>query len=119
MSKQRARRVSEEIKKEAAKIIRDNVKDPRVGFITITSVELSGDLSDAKIYFSVLGEKSSIDETVKALESAKGFIRREIGQRIQLRHVPEIHFLYDHSIEHGTHIDALLEKIKKGDESEE
>ncbi len=118
MSKQRARRVSEEIKKEVAKIIRDNVKDPRVGFVTITSVDLSGDLSVAKIYFSVMGEQNTIDETVAALESAKGYIRREIGQRIKLRHVPEIHFLYDHSIEQGTHIDALLEKIKQGEASE-
>ncbi|QRN86311.1 30S ribosome-binding factor RbfA [Clostridia bacterium] len=118
MSKQRARRVSEEIKKEVAKIIRDNVKDPRVGFVTITSVDLSGDLSVAKIYFSVMGEQNTIDETVAALESAKGYIRREISQRIKLRHVPEIHFLYDHSIEQGTHIDALLEKIKQGEASE-
>lgn len=118
MSKQRARRVSEEIKKEVAKIIRDNVKDPRVGFVTITSVDLSGDLSVAKIYFSVMGEQNTIDETVTALESAKGYIRREIGQRIKLRHVPEINFVYDHSIEQGTHIDALLEKIKQGEERE-
>lgn len=118
MSKQRARRVSEEIKKETSKIIRDNVKDPRVGFVTITSVVLTGDLSDAKIYFSVLGEQNSIEETIKALESARGYIRREIGRRIQLRHVPEIHFLYDHSIANGTHIDTLLAQIKKSDDSE-
>ena len=118
MSVQRARRVSEEIKKETAKIIRDEVKDPQVGFVTITSVDLSGDLSVAKIYFSVLGEEDAAEESRKALERAKGFIRREIGHRIKLRHVPEIHFLYDRSIEHGSHIDALLEQIKKGERSE-
>jgi len=118
MSKQRARRVSEELKKEVSIILRDQVKDPRMGFITITSVDVSNDLSDAKIYFSVLGEAHDIEETIKAFESAKGYIRREIGQRIQLRHVPEIRFIYDHSIEQGSHIDSLLEQIKKGESSE-
>lgn len=115
MSKQRARKVSEEIKKEVSNILRDDVKDPRVGFITITGVDTTNDLSSAKIYFSVLGEKQEIDDTTKALDSAHGFIRREIGHRIQLRHVPEIQFIYDNSIEHASHIDELLEKIKKDD----
>lgn len=113
MSKQRARRVSEEIKKEVATILRDEVKDPEVGFVTITGVQLSNDLSDAKIFYSVMGDQDAVERSKAALDRALGFIRRALGQRIQLRHVPEIQFRHDRSIEEGAHIDALLEQIKE------
>lgn len=119
MERQRARRVSEQIRKEVSAILRDQVKDPRLGFATITGVEVSNDLSDAKIFFSVYGKEGDRESTREALESARGFIRKEVGERIQLRHVPEIRFLYDSSLEHAAHINSLIEKIHKGETGEE
>ena len=100
------------MKKEVSAIIREDLKDPRLGFVTVTSVVVSNDLSDAKIYVSVYGDQKNIDDTMEALQSALGFIRREIGSRIRLRIVPEIRFIYDESMEHGAHINQLLEKLK-------
>lgn len=119
MERQRAKRVSEQIRKEVSAILRDQVKDPRLGFATITGVDVTNDLSDAKIYFSVYGKSEDLESTREALASAHGYIRKEIGQRIQLRHVPEIRFIYDASLEHAAHINELIEKIHKGEAGEE
>lgn len=104
------------MKKEISDILRNELKDPRLGFITITSVEVSRDLSDAKVYVSVLGSREDMEHSMEALKSAHGFIRREIGHRIRLRVTPEIRFIYDESIEHGAHIGRLLEQIRQGDD---
>jgi len=105
-------RVAEAIKKEASIIIHDELKDPRLGFVTITSVELSQDLRYAKILFSVLGEEEDYRKTQEALDSASGFIRRLIAARINLRFAPEIIFREDRSTEYSVKIQKVLDEIK-------
>jgi len=106
-------RVAEAIKKEVSIIIHDELKDPRLGFVTITSVELSQDLRYAKILFSVLGEEEDYRKTQKALDSALGFIRRLIAARVNLRFAPEIIFREDRSTEYSVKIQKVLDEIKE------
>ena len=110
MSK-RVNRVAEQMKKELGEIILQKVKDPRIGFITVTDVELTGDLQNATIYISVLGNDSEKEGTLKGLDKAKGFIRSEIGKRMRLRVVPEIEFAFDESIAYGNRIETLLTQV--------
>ena len=112
MSK-RANKVAEQMKKELTEIIVRRLKDPRVGFITVTGVEVTGDLQQAKVFITVLGDDETKKTTLEALEKATGFIRSEIGSRIRLRKTPEIAFLYDESIDYGNHIEKLISDINK------
>jgi ribosome-binding factor A len=113
MSRQRAQRVAEQVKKEIADILRNEIKDPRLGFVSVTDVELSPDLRYAKVYVSVLGDEQAKKESLEVVTKATGFIRREIGQRLSLRFVPEITFKFDPSIERGARIAELLNEIRK------
>lgn len=108
----RQERVAEAIKKEVSIIIHDELKDPRLGFVTITGAEVTHDLRQAKIFFSVLGKEEDYQKTKEALNSALGFIRRLVGQRIRLRFVPEIIFKEDRSSEYSIRIQEVLEEIK-------
>ncbi|WP_379967323.1 30S ribosome-binding factor RbfA [Ectobacillus sp. sgz5001026] len=117
--KLRANRVGEQMKKEMSDIIGRKIKDPRIGFVTVTDVQVSGDLQLAKVYISVLGDEEQKQNTLKGLAKAKGFIRSEIGQRIRLRKTPEITFEFDESIGYGNHIETLLHDINKQDKNEE
>jgi ribosome-binding factor A len=110
-------RVSEAIKKEASLIIHDELNDPRLGFVTITKVEVTEDLRYVKIFFSVLGKDQDYKKTQEALDSALGFIRRLIAQRINLRLAPEIIFKEDRSVEYSIKIEEVLNEIKQLDES--
>ncbi|MFJ7933184.1 30S ribosome-binding factor RbfA [Sporosarcina sp. NPDC096371] len=110
----RANRVAEQMKKELGDIIGNKVKDPRIGFMTVTDVEVTGDLQQATIYISVLGKDSEKEDTLKGLNKAKGFIRTEIGRRIRLRITPEIMFEFDESVAYGNRIDSLLRQVKDG-----
>ena len=112
----RANRVAEQMKKELGGIIGQKLKDPRIGFVTVTDVEVTGDLQQATIFISVLGSESEKDDTLKGLNKAKGFIRTEIGQRIRLRITPEINFEFDESVAYGHRIDSLLRQVKSGQE---
>lgn len=114
MAKVRVGRVGEQIKKELSQIIQTELKDPRVGFITVTGVEATSDLSQARVFLSVLGSEEQKEETLKALARATGFIRSELGKRIRLRHTPELLFKFDSSIEYGSRIETLLEEINRG-----
>ncbi len=109
----RPEKLAEAVKKEVSDMFRHDLRDPRIGFATITSVEVSGDLRYAKIYVSVLGKEEEQQQTMQALEKAKGFIRSELGQRIRLRYTPELTFKMDHSIQSGTRIIRLLEEVTK------
>ena len=109
----RVERVTQAIKRELSNIIHDELKDPRIGFVTLTRVELTRDLRIAKIYYSVLGSDKEKKNSSIALESAKGFMRRLIGERIDLRFVPELIFKEDKSIEYSIYIEQELEKLKK------
>jgi ribosome-binding factor A len=105
-------RVTEAIRKEISIILHDELKDPRLGFVTITGVELSSDLRRALIFFSVFGKEEDYKKTKEALDSALGFIRKIIAERINLRFAPEIVFKEDRSIEHSVRIQEILEEIK-------
>jgi len=109
----RYEKVAEAIKKEVSNIIHDELNDPRLGFVTITNVELTEDLRYAKIFFSVLGKEQDYIKTQKALDSALGFIRKLIAQRIQLRFAPELAFREDRSSEYSVRIEEVLNEIKE------
>lgn len=108
----RRQRVEEAIKKEVSTIIHDELKDPRVGFVTIIRVELSEDLRNARIFYSVLGNNESRKKTKLALDSALGFVRSRVAQRINMRFATELMFQEDHSSEYSVKIEEILSKIK-------
>lgn len=111
MGNVRANRVGEQLKKELSEIFQRELKDPRIGFLTVTAVDMTGDLSQAKIYISVLGSEEQKENSLKAIAKASGFIRSEIGKRIRLRHTPELIFKFDESIDYGNKIEKLLAEI--------
>ena len=102
-------RISEEVRRELSDIIQNHIKDPRLPpFVSVTGVRVTKDLKHAKSFVSVLGTDEQKQGALKALQSASGYIRHEIGQRVQLRFTPEFHFHLDDSIEHGMHISKLI-----------
>jgi ribosome-binding factor A len=109
----RASRVSDLVKREVADLLMRRVKDPRVKAITVTGVDVSKDLRYAKVYFSLIGDEKDIRLAQAGLDSAKGFIKREIGLRLELKHVPDIVFKHDPSLEEGSRMEKLLQKIKE------
>ncbi|MNH99952.1 Ribosome-binding factor A [compost metagenome] len=111
MAKNRTGRVSEQIKKELSVLIQSELKDPRIGFVTVTGVDVTNDLSQAKIYLSVFGDEEAKKDSLKGLEKANGFLRTELGKRIRLRHTPELIFKIDESIAYGSRIEKLLGDI--------
>jgi ribosome-binding factor A len=106
----RASRVTEQIRRELAELIRLEVKDPRVGFITLTDVEISADYAHAKVFFTSMKGQEGLDEILTGLRRASGFLRRELGRRVRIHTTPELHFVYDESVERGTHLSALIDK---------
>lgn len=115
MSEKRVNRIAEEIKKLISKLILDGIKDPRIDSLTsVTHVDLTNDYSLAKIYISTIDD-SKRKETVEGLESAKGFIKREISKNIKLRVMPELMFIEDDSIEKSFELFEVIEKTKKED----
>jgi ribosome-binding factor A len=113
MAKIRVGRVGEQIKKELSVLIQSELKDPRIGFVTVTGVEVPNDLSQAKVYLSVLGDEEQKKNTLSALDKANGYLRSELGKRVRLRHTPELIFKFDESIAYGSHIEKLLSDIEK------
>ncbi|SCW42378.1 ribosome-binding factor A [Paenibacillus tianmuensis] len=114
MAKIRVGRVGEQIKKELSQIIQSELKDPRIGFITVTGVDVTNDFSQAKIFLSVLGSDEQKEETLKALARGTGFIRSELGKRIRMRKIPELLFKFDASIDYGSKIETLIHQINDG-----
>ncbi len=108
----RAVKVGDQIMKEISLLVIEHVKDPRVRGVTITGINLSNDLKRARVFFSLIGDKEDVLKAKKGLDSAKGFIKREIGRNMSLRYVPEIIFVHDPSLESGSHMETLFEKIK-------
>jgi ribosome-binding factor A len=105
-------RVGEAIRDELAQLIARDVHDPGVGFITLTRVKVSPDLQLARVYYTSMGDEKAQRETAKALKRAVPFLRRQIGQRIRLRRVPELEFFYDASIAQGDRIEQILQELK-------
>ncbi len=111
MAKERINKINEEIRRELSAIIRD-LKDSRIPMMTsIVAVRVTNDLSYAKVYVSVMGDEEVQKKALAGLRSAAGFVRREVGRRLTLRHTPEVLFELDHSIEHGAHINQMLNDI--------
>jgi ribosome-binding factor A len=107
----RADRVSDQMKQEIADILMRKIKDPRIGFVTITDVEVTDDLKNAKVFVSIYGGDK--ETTLKGLKSASPFIRAELGRRMRLKFVPEILFRFDSTVEKGAHIMELLREIEQ------
>ncbi len=117
----RVERVAEQMKKEIARILRDELKDPRLeaGLVSVTGVELSSDLRYARVYVSVYGDEAQKREVMGGLARATGFVRREIARRLPLRYTPEITFKFDASIAHGDHINRLLARVKAEEQDDD
>ena len=105
----RSRRIAEQIQRELSDIIRVELKDPRVGMITLTDVEMTPDNAHAKVYFTVLGQQSRIDEAASGLQHAAGYLRSQLAQRMKIRVVPQLHFEYDASVERGIRLSQLID----------
>ena len=109
--KVKAEKVAGIIQKEVSEIIQFDLKDPKLGFVTITDVTVTNDLSIAKIYVSFLGQKAREEAGMKVLERSKGFIRSTLAKRLTMRKVPELHFLIDDALERGNKIDRIIYEI--------
>jgi ribosome-binding factor A len=105
----RTLRVADQLQRELAELIRDEVKDPRLGMVSISGVEVSRDMAHAKVYVSVLGEEQVARDSLEALNHAAGFLRHELGRRVRLRTVPQLRFIHDRSLEEGARMSALID----------
>lgn len=110
----RLQRVAETIKEEISLMLESKeIKDPRIGFVTITACDVSADLSQAKVYFSMIGGAKKREQTLAGLNSAKGFIRTKLGKRLHIKKVPEITFVFDESVQATARIARILKKLKE------
>jgi len=112
----RSERMAEQLRRELAEIVRDEMKDPRLGFVSFTEIRMSRDLSHAVIYCSILNSEQQ-DEAIEVLNRAVGFIRKEIGRRIRARIVPTLKFVVDESVTRGVAMDELISKALKSDQT--
>jgi ribosome-binding factor A len=115
MANPRVRRIADRIKVTVAGMLERRIKDPRLGFVTVTDVRVSGDTQQATVFYTVLGEDADLAGTAAALESAKGLIRSEVGKQLGMRHVPTLSFIHDALPESARHIDELLEQVRRSD----
>ena len=105
----RSLRVADQIQRELANLIRLEIKDPRVGIVTLTGVEVTPDYAHAKVFFTLLGNAAQQDAAQRALAHAAGFLRGQIGRRIKLHTTPELHFVFDESVERGARLSQLID----------
>ena len=115
----RADRVADLLKEEISQMLLREVKDPHIGFVTITGVEVSKDLQVAKAFYTILGDETQVKEADEALSRVSHFIKRQLGKRLRMRYIPDIIFRYDHSLEYGAKIDCLLDHIKNSEKEPE
>jgi ribosome-binding factor A len=108
-------RIADQIRAEVSQMLMRNVHDPGIGFVTITRVQVTPDLQLARIYYTRMGTESERQATVKALERATSFLRREVGQRLRLRRAPVLEFVFDRSIEHQERVERLIQEIHETD----
>lgn len=106
---QRSDRVAEQVRRDLADLIRTELKDPRIGMISLTAVELTPDYAHAKIFFTTL-DADHLDDIQQGLKRASGFLRRELGRRIHIHTLPELHFVYDNSLERGASLSLLIDQ---------
>jgi ribosome-binding factor A len=113
----RLRRVEDQLQRELAQLVRHEIKDPRVGMVTITAVEVTREFEQATVFVTVLGaDAQDTKTTLRVLNNAAGFLRREIGRRLSLRHIPALRFKYDASIEKGNRLAQLIQQARDSDE---
>ena len=115
----RSRRVAEQIRRDLAELIRLEVKDPRVALVTLTDVEVTADFAHAKVFYSALADAEQLQALATGLAHASGFLRRELGRRIKIHHLPELHFVHDASIENGARLSQLIDAAVKTAVSDE
>jgi ribosome-binding factor A len=113
----RSRRIAEQIQRELAGLVRLELKDPRVGMITLTDVEVTQDYEHAKVFFTSLGDAAQAAAAVKGLQHAAGFLRSQLAHRLLLRTIPQLHFVYDTSVERGVHLSHLIDEAVAADKS--
>jgi ribosome-binding factor A len=110
----RAARIADQIQRDLSDLFRQELKDPRVGLVTITAVEVSRDLSHAKVYVTSLAEAESTEQSVQALQHAAGFLRSQLARTLNVRTVPQLHFVYDVSVERGVRLSHLIDEAVAG-----
>ena len=115
----RSERVSEQIRRELAELIRLELKDPRVRLVTITGVEVTADYAHAKVFYTSLAPADQRAELDRGLKRSAGFLRREIGRRVKIHHNPELHFVFDASVERGSELSNLIDRAVASDRSAE
>jgi ribosome-binding factor A len=114
----RTSRLAEEIREEVAQIIASGLKDPRIGFVTVTRVDLTEDLRTARVFVGVLGDAAQREKTMAGLNQAAGYVRREVGKRIRVRHTPELLFKYDSGLDATDRVAQLLDETRAAPLSE-
>jgi ribosome-binding factor A len=112
---QRAQRLSQQVHRLLGEMLRDQVRDPRLGFVTLTEVQVARDLSHAKVYFSLLDPEADLEATTQALRSAAGFLRSRLGEELTARTVPQLDFIYDESQERASRMDRLFRELNDAD----
>ncbi len=117
MKHTRTQRVADEIQRILSELIRTELKDPRVHMVTITDVEVSSDMSHAKVFVTALDDQTAHQTTVAGLEHAGGFLRSALSRRLSVRSVPQLHFVYDESVERGTRLANLIDRAVSEDEA--
>ncbi len=115
----RPERVASEMREHVSRIISEEIEDPRVGFVTVTKVEITPDLRNAKVFFSSLGEKAEKEGALEGLTSASGYIRKLLSERMRFKFVPELLFRLDESVEYVIHLNEIFDKIHKEKKNEE
>ncbi|MDX9706352.1 MAG: 30S ribosome-binding factor RbfA [Azospira sp.] len=106
-------RVNEQVRRELAELIRTELKDPRVGMVSLTAVEVTPDYAHAKVWFSTLAGEAQVPEVILGLRKASGFLRRELGRRIRIHTIPELHFVHDASLERGADLSRLIDEANR------
>jgi ribosome-binding factor A len=109
----RSLRVADQIQRDLAQLLQFEVKDPRIGLVTLTGVDVTPDYSHAKVYFSTLAENAQIKDVEQGLNAARGFLRRELGRRLAIHQTPELHFVHDESVARGAALSQLIDTALK------
>jgi ribosome-binding factor A len=114
----RPRRVAEQLQRELAELISHEVKDPRIGMVTLTGVDITPDYAHAKVYFTLLGGAEQVEVATAGLQRAAGFLRSQVAHRMKLRITPQLHFVHDTSVENGAHLSQLIDAALAGKKPE-
>lgn len=111
----RTKRVGDQIQRDLAQLIQQEIKDPRIGMVTVTAVEVTKEYEKAKVYVTTLGDSEATKNTVEALNQAAGYLRKQLGSRLTVRRIPQLNFVYDASVEQGNSLSSLIDKAVASD----